>query len=171
MNHVRLVILAGAVLALLGSRVEAQTLSATLKTESVASLAKAALEQGDAVRGAILFPQQKPGCANCHTTGAQNLLGPDLSRMGDEATGVYLVEAMLYPSKVIKKGFESSTVATVAGRVLGPLICTYRPVSSSTHGGEFLTFVINKRKRKPSVAQHSTSPRQNSFLRTSAGGD
>ena len=117
MNHVRLAILAGAVLTLLGSRVEAQTLSAELKTEGAASLAKAALEKGDAVRGAILFPQQKPGCANCHSSGPQNLLGPDLTRMGDEATPVYLVEAMLYPSKVIKRGFESSTVATVAGKV------------------------------------------------------
>ncbi|MAG93150.1 MAG: hypothetical protein CMJ48_05310 [Planctomycetaceae bacterium] len=117
MNHVRLAIIAGAVLTPLGSRVEAQTLSATLRAEGAASLAKAALEKGDAVRGAILFPQQKPGCANCHSTGPQNLLGPDLTRMGDEATPAYLVEAMLYPSKVIKKGFESSTVATVAGKV------------------------------------------------------
>ncbi len=117
MKRVRLVVLVGAALSLLGSSVEAQTLSAKLKAESLASLVKAALEQGDAVRGAILLPQQKPGCANCHTTGPQNLLGPDLTRMGDEATGVYLVEAMLYPSKVIKKGFESSAVATVAGKV------------------------------------------------------
>ena len=66
--------------------------------------------------GAILFPQQKPGCANCHAARGQDLLGPDLTRFGKETTDVSLVEAMLYPSRSIRKGFELTTVITQAGR-------------------------------------------------------
>ncbi|MBC8355665.1 MAG: c-type cytochrome [Planctomycetes bacterium] len=110
-------IIATAVLSLLGSNVEAQSLSAELKAEAVTSLATAARQRGSAVRGAILFPQQKLGCTNCHAPGGKDLLGPDLTRMGDEATDAYLVEAMLYPSKVIKNGFESVTITTSAGKI------------------------------------------------------
>jgi putative heme-binding domain-containing protein len=101
---------------LLDSTVLAQSLTDTLKAEGAASLAGAARERGNAVHGAILFPQQIIGCANCHATGGQDLLGPDLREMGPEATDIYLAEAMLYPSKVIKKGFETVTVITGSGK-------------------------------------------------------
>ncbi len=117
MNHTRIVIIAGTAMILFGSSAEAQTLSAELKAEGAAALAKAAVEQGSAVRGAILFPQQKPGCANCHSPGAENLLGPDLTKLGEETTNVDLVEALLEPSKKIRNGYESSTVTTVTGKV------------------------------------------------------
>ncbi|MAD79890.1 MAG: hypothetical protein CMJ50_03465 [Planctomycetaceae bacterium] len=121
MRHVRLVILAVAVLCLIGKglldkTVRAQSLTAELEAEGAASLASAARERGNAVRGAILFPQQVIGCANCHAPGGKDLLGPDLGEMGPEATDVYLAEAMLYPSKVIRKEFKSVTVITRAGR-------------------------------------------------------
>ena len=43
-------------------------------------------------------------------------LGPDLAKAGKEATDVYLVESVLLPSKVIKKGFETVTITTKAGK-------------------------------------------------------
>ena len=94
----------------------AQSLSEQLNAESSAALASAAREKGDAARGAVLFPQQKIGCANCHGVGNDGLLGPDLTRLGPEATDVYLVEALLQPSKVIRKNFETVTVLTLAGQ-------------------------------------------------------
>ena len=88
MNYVRLALLVGAAMSLLGGRGEAQSLSAQLKAEGATALTKAAFEKGS-----------------------------DLTRMGKEATDAYLVEAMLFPSKVIRKGFESSTVVTLAGKI------------------------------------------------------
>ena len=121
MRHVRLAILVVAALCLLGTgwldkTAKAQSLTARLKAEGAASLAGAARERGNAVGGAILFSQQVIGCANCHAPGGQDLLGPDLSELGADATDVYLAETMLYPSKVIRKGFESVTVITLAGK-------------------------------------------------------
>ena len=60
----------------------AQDLSLTerLKSESLAKLAEDARTKGNPIRGAILFPQQKLGCANCHVVGNDALLGPDLTR-------------------------------------------------------------------------------------------
>ena len=104
----------------LGQNATADTtpLSQKLKAEGVDSLAKAARERGSAIRGAILFPQQQLGCANCHVTGGNDLLGPDLSTIGAEATDAYLVEALLYPSRFIRKGFETVAVRTMDGEIL-----------------------------------------------------
>jgi putative heme-binding domain-containing protein len=121
MRDVRLSVLAVAVawligIGLLDNTVKAQSLTVKLKAEGAASLADAARQRGNAVQGAILFPQQVIGCANCHAAGGQNLLGPDLGEMGPEATDIYLAEALLVPSKVIRKGFESVTVITRLGK-------------------------------------------------------
>ena len=43
-------------------------------------------------------------------------LGPDLSKLGREATDAYLIESVLQPSKVIKKGYETVTIATDDGK-------------------------------------------------------
>jgi putative heme-binding domain-containing protein len=101
----------------------AQSLTAKLRSEPTAALVNAAMESGSAVRGAILFPLQKPGCANCHAAGNAMLLGPDLTQLGHPVTNESLVESLLEPSKVITKGFETVTVITndgksVAGRIV-----------------------------------------------------
>jgi putative heme-binding domain-containing protein len=102
----------------LNTTVWAQSLSSKLKQEGADALAKAAREDGDAIRGAVLFPNKELGCGNCHVAGSQNLLGPDLMNLGELATDKYLVEAMLEPSKTIKKGYESVTVVTRDGEIL-----------------------------------------------------
>lgn len=89
-----------------------------LTAEGTAELAKAAREKGNAVRGAVLFPQTKFGCTNCHATESRKLLGPDLTKMDAEATDAYLVESILEPSKVVKKGFELVNVVTSDGKIL-----------------------------------------------------
>ncbi len=87
-----------------------------LLKESVAELAKAARERGDAGRGAVLFFQPFLTCAKCHDGDAGTQLGPDLAKAGKEATAEYLIESMLLPSKVIKKGYETVVVTTTDGR-------------------------------------------------------
>ena len=123
MRIVYLASLATVSLIVVGKSAMAQSLSQQLKLEPVASLSIAARERGSAVRGAVLFPLQKIGCANCHAPGNQNLLGPDLTQLGAEATDAYLVEALLLPSKTIRKGFETVTVVTAAGQtVIGRIV-------------------------------------------------
>src|SRR5438876_6014008 len=96
---------------------EAPTLQQQLAKEDPAALAKAAREQGDAVRGAVVFYRPDRACIRCHTTGeADSRLGPDLAKAGKEASDVYLLESVLLPSKVIKKGYETVTITTKAGR-------------------------------------------------------
>ena len=124
------VILSGLALGFLniaGSEALPQSLSEILKSEKTLSLAVAARERGSAVRGAVLFPLQKFGCSNCHVPGNDNLLGPDLTRLGEPTTDTHLVESLLQPSKVIRKGFETVTVVTVSGKSLTGRIIEQSP--------------------------------------------
>ena len=99
-------------------------LAEQLKKEPVADLAKAAREKGDAGRGAVLFFQPFLTCARCHDADAGTHLVhcPDLAQAGKEATAEHLVESVLLPSKVIKKGYEPLTVTTTDGKTLTGLL-------------------------------------------------
>lgn len=97
-------------------------LARQLLRELPTDLGKAARERGDASRGAVLFFQSFLTCAKCHDAESGQLIGPDLTRVGKEATAEYLVESLLSPSKVIKKGFETLTVNTVDGRTITGLL-------------------------------------------------
>ena len=72
----------------------AQTLTEKLKSEPVEQLAAAVRKEGQPVRGAILFSQQKLGCVNCHATGNDALLGPDLTRSDEKISDVDFVESL-----------------------------------------------------------------------------
>src|SRR5581483_10559980 len=52
--------------------------------------------------------------------------GPDLALAGKEATDVYLVESVLYPSRVIKKGFETTVLTLSSGKTLMGLLVAVR---------------------------------------------
>lgn len=98
-----------------------------LLKEGAAALAKAAREKGDASRGALVFHRLDLACTRCHTAGEDvGKLGPDLAKTGKEATDVYLVESVLSPSKVIKKGFETVSITTTAGRTVSGLLAEDR---------------------------------------------
>ena len=61
------------------------------------------------------------------TTGEDGArLGPDLAKPGKEATDIYLVESVLLPSKVIKKGFETVVIITKAGTTVTGLLAEER---------------------------------------------
>ena len=98
------------------------TLTQQLLKESPAKLAQAARQRGDAGRGAVLFFQPFLPCAKCHNAEAGTQLGPDLAQAGKEATAEYLIESLLNPSKVIKKGYEPLVVNTKDGRTITGLL-------------------------------------------------
>ena len=94
-----------------------------LQTVPLAQLAQEVRARGDAARGALLFYQPQLACTKCHATGdGQNSLGPDLAKAGPEATAEYLVESVLLPAKVVKKGYETVTVVTDDGNVISGLL-------------------------------------------------
>jgi len=90
-----------------------------LSKEPVEQLAREARTQGDPARGAVSFYQVQLGCAKCHRIAQEGTgVGPDLAQSSREITDSYLVESLLTPSKVIKKGYESITISTKAGRLI-----------------------------------------------------
>jgi putative heme-binding domain-containing protein len=104
-----------------------QTLEARLLKEQPAALARAARTQGDPVRGAILFYQPQLSCTKCHSCGdKESPLGPDLARPASDSTDVYIVESLLAPSKVIRKGFETVIVTRTDGRTVTGLLAEDR---------------------------------------------
>lgn len=103
----------------------AQTLERQLLQESNTSLSKAAHDSGDARRGVILFHQVHVGCVKCHAVdGTNNSLGPNLTKLGEQkaATDEYVIASILQPSKVVRKGYESITVATTDGKTITGLL-------------------------------------------------
>ncbi len=93
-------------------------LSGKLLDEGVSSLARAARQDGDPIRGAILFSQKKLNCVGCHAQGASDRLGPDLTTVAADKPDEHFVESLLLPSKSIREGFESDTILTETGNLL-----------------------------------------------------
>jgi putative heme-binding domain-containing protein len=103
------------------------TLAQQLVKEEAGALAKAAREQGDANRGAIVFFRPSLLCTRCHSAGEEEArLGPDLAKAGKEATDAYLIESILLPSKIVKKGFETVVITTKTGKSLTGLVAEER---------------------------------------------
>lgn len=99
------------------------TLEARLLAENPATLARSAREKGDPVNGAMLFYQAQLTCVSCHVNkGKEPPLGPDLARPEKGTTDAYLVESILNPSKVIRKGFETATVTRIDGTTITGLL-------------------------------------------------
>lgn len=99
-----------------------QSLAQYLQAQPLAELAKAARQQGDSSRGAVLFFQPFLSCAKCHDAEIGTQLGPDLAQGGKEITAEYLIEAVLHPSKVLKKGYEPLTISTANGKQITGLL-------------------------------------------------
>jgi hypothetical protein len=95
-----------------GPAVEQQLLAENRK-----SLVHDALRLGDPVRGAIVFHQPYLTCTKCHSAGEEvtHPLGPDLARPEKGTNPALLVEALLEPSKVIRKGFEPVSLLLTDG--------------------------------------------------------
>ncbi len=104
---------------------QGRTLQDQLVAEGPASLAKSARSDGDSKRGAIVFHQPFLACSKCHTVGQASslpVMGPDLTRLEKttkaEVLAELLVESILEPSKVIRKGFEPVIVQLTDGRTV-----------------------------------------------------
>jgi putative heme-binding domain-containing protein len=128
MHRTAFCFLSAIVCSLASSALHAQTLDAELQRISAQELVAAARKSGDAARGAIVFFQPHMACAKCHAVGSDaNPLGPDLTQPLSDATDEALVESVLLPSKVIRKGYESVSVLTVEGQVISAILVEQTP--------------------------------------------
>ena len=100
-----------------------------LKREDSVMLARDARSQGDAHRGALVFYQPALMCTKCHLSEGADVpapLGPDLGLLGKGVPDTSVIEAILEPSKTIKKGYETVTIVTDDGRTVSGLLAEDR---------------------------------------------
>ncbi|MEX2112213.1 MAG: PVC-type heme-binding CxxCH protein, partial [Pirellulales bacterium] len=84
---------------------------------------EAAVDGGDAVRGEEVFFSARAACAACHRVGARGeRIGPDLSKIGEVRNRRDLLEAILFPSTSLARGYESLHVVLTDGRVQSGLL-------------------------------------------------
>ena len=66
---------------------------------------------------------ERGACTKCHTSVNQNTpLAPSLQGIGKGQKPEYLVESVLFPSKIIKTGFETERIVTKSGKMLTGLV-------------------------------------------------
>lgn len=81
------------------------------------SATAAELSRESVLRGQVLFG--KRGCRNCHAVdGKAQALGPNLGLVEKKLTRRQALDAVVHPSREIRKGFESVVVVLSSGRVL-----------------------------------------------------
>lgn len=85
----------------------------------VATIAKAAIEQGDPARGAEHFASVRTSCMTCHKVGEQGgVAGPDLSNIGSLRQPEHLAESLLYPNRQIDEKYRVFQALTGDGQIV-----------------------------------------------------
>jgi putative heme-binding domain-containing protein len=75
------------------------------------------LAGGDPPHGRAVFFGPRAACSACHAVGADGgRIGPDLTHIGAIRTGRDLLEAIVFPSATIVRGYEPYLVTTKDGR-------------------------------------------------------
>ncbi len=83
----------------------------------------AALPEGDVRRGHEVFMSRKAACNTCHKLGyGGGTLGPDLTNIGRARNRRDLLEAIIYPSASIVRGYEPVSAELDDGRVISGII-------------------------------------------------
>lgn len=82
------------------------------------------LEGGDAGRGyVIFFGRAAASCRRCHKVNGDGAdVGPDLSAVAKDKDRKYLLEAIVDPSAKIAKGFETTVIVDIDGRIHSGII-------------------------------------------------
>ena len=92
------------------------------RTAKLKSL-EGAISGGDAVRGEEVFFGARAACSACHRlAGRGEKIGPDLSKIGEVRNRRDLLEAIVFPSASLARGYESFSVVTKDGKVHGGLM-------------------------------------------------
>src|SRR5207244_322073 len=74
-------------------------------------------KNGDATHGKAVFFGKKAACYACHAVGGQGeKIGPDLTKIGQIRTETDLLEAIVFPSNSLVRGYESYVVHLKDGK-------------------------------------------------------
>ena len=104
---------------------DSASLEQQLKEMTSKKLLKRSQLRGDAKRGALVFYKSAAACSKCHEEGiSRSPLGPTLTSISKDTTELSIIESVLYPSKVIRKGYESVKILTRDGDVFTGLVTT-----------------------------------------------
>jgi putative membrane-bound dehydrogenase-like protein len=102
-------------------RTEAEQLIASLDADAIRQNARVDellvnVRDGDVRRGQAVFLSDKAACTLCHQIGYRGgKLGPDLTNIGRIRGDRELLEAVLYPSATLVRGYEPMVVTTRSG--------------------------------------------------------
>ena len=78
---------------------------------------------GSAERGEAIYRRAALNCIKCHAiSGAGGQVGPDLASIGTTAAPDYLVQSLLEPSAKIKENYETASVLTNDGVIIGGVV-------------------------------------------------
>ncbi|HUR45845.1 MAG TPA: HEAT repeat domain-containing protein, partial [Candidatus Saccharimonadales bacterium] len=93
-------------------------------TEPAAFSAFASTHSGDAAHGKAVFNDLKGlACVKCHKVSGQGgEVGPDLTSVGGKYNRSQIIEAILYPSKLILDGYQQTIVFTKDGDSLAGIV-------------------------------------------------
>lgn len=94
-----------------------------LTEQAAAALAR--LAPADRPARAALGRQvfERTGCVKCHTTVTENTpLAPSLKGIATAQKVDYLIESVLYPSRILKTGYETERIETKNGKVVTGLV-------------------------------------------------
>lgn len=105
-------------------KAHAQFLEQELLKIDSKELGELARRDGDAARGAVVFFQQSMACARCHSVNGSiaSNLGPSLVDNKEPLANSEIVDAVLQPSKTIRKGFDTASVITTEGETITGLL-------------------------------------------------
>lgn len=85
----------------------------------VASLAEAAIRNGNPGRGAVLYAAPTSACLSCHRVGRHGgRVGPDLSQLGATQKLHHIVESLLWPQQAVTDQYKGIAVLTAEGKVI-----------------------------------------------------
>ena len=119
---------------------QAEPLQQQLESSDATFLVGEAMRRGDPHRGAIVFHRSAAACVACHSSGQEKSpLGPNLAEIGSETKPEYLVDALLRPSKDIRKGFETHSLITADGKVISGMIVTQNDDTMTIRAADNLT--------------------------------
>ncbi len=102
---------------------ESRSLRELVEEAGLEWVANEARLRGDPVDGALVYYASAASCAACHEGDNQaSPLGPNLSQLGEGITDVHLVEAILHPSRSIRKGYETVRLVTHDGDIVSGML-------------------------------------------------
>ncbi len=95
------------------------TSRANLSTQEWNGLLEDVVARGNPARGELVYRRAALGCTKCHAIGgAGGKVGPDLMSLGASAPLDYIAESLVFPSRKIKEGYETTVVILDSGQVL-----------------------------------------------------